>query len=245
MPSFYQFTFAFLALGTILLCLGSSQPVYTDPDAPARLSLELADLPREQRFSQWHSELHRYETNHKRFTDLGRGFIALGIGVALANAVTSLYRHFEGRSRTVFFAIAWIALWALKIPFLTRYYTLRLERFDFPTWGDSIAIPISTETVFSVVCCVLTGGLAAVLMIHRSFDSDLILTRPTGTTQGIRAALMALWFTLLFICAASGVWYGNEGSVITCVAAYPLLLAITTAPPDDTPEPPPPNPAVS
>ncbi len=245
MPHFYKFTFAFLTLGALLWCLGSSQPVYTDPEAPARLSLELADLPREEQFRKWHSELQRFETNHKRFTDLGRGFIALGIGVALANAITSLYHHFEGRSRTIFFAIAWIALWALKIPFITRYYTLRQERFDFPTWGDSIAIPISAETATTIACCVLTGGIAALLMKHRSFDSDLILTKPTGTAQGIRAAFMALWFTLLFIDVASGVWYGNEGSVIACVAACPLLFAITTAPPDDPPEPPPPDPAVS
>ncbi len=221
-----------IGLGALLWCIGASQPVYTDPQAPERLSIQLQDHPREQRFREWYEGLHRYETSHKRLTDLGRGLLACGLGLILAAGVGALFQSFHGRSRAVCFAIEWVALWALKIPLSGWYYDVRQDRFDFPIWGDSVAIPVISETITWIVGCIVTGILAALLMIGHHFEDSFSIRRPTGIIRWLRVVLLSLWLGAMMLCIASGVWDGDEGMVISCLGAMPLLRALISAAPN-------------
>ncbi|MEO6052386.1 MAG: hypothetical protein ABIP97_00080, partial [Chthoniobacterales bacterium] len=64
---------ALIAIGTGAGLIGFSLciPVYTDAEAPFRLSQELQSLPRELRFKEWDKQLPRYETAHKKLFDWG------------------------------------------------------------------------------------------------------------------------------------------------------------------------------
>jgi len=73
-----------LCCGVALVIASLSMPVYTDPEAPSRISMALSEAPREVRFKEWYLQLKAFETPHKSISDLGRGVIASGIGLWLA-----------------------------------------------------------------------------------------------------------------------------------------------------------------
>lgn len=237
MPSLNKVILLVLCLGGLFWVMGAAQPVYTDAEAPGRLSFQLSDLPREQRFSQWHEELRHYETSHKWMSDFGRGLIAFGLGLGLAASLRSMLRNTGGRARVALFTGAWIGLWAARMPFTFWYYTLRQQRFDYPVWGDSIAIPVLSENLSSAAGCVLLGILAALLMIRHSIDSSFTIRKPSGFVGWLRAGILWLWAAVLLLCIVGGTWDGNEGLVVCCLGASPLLLALITAVPTaKTPE---------
>jgi len=217
--------------GGVILGIGARLPVYSDPGAPGRLSYELENLPREQRFREWYAGLEKYETSHKRLTDLGRGLIACSLGIALALGIASTYKRLQGRSRLIFFIVLWIGLWAIKVPLTAWYYGLRARRFDYPVWGDSIAIPVMSESLAWVVGCVVTGLMAWILMYFRRFRSSLSPQRPRGFPSWCRSTFLGLWLALMLYSIAIGIWEGNEGMVIPCFGAAPLLLAMLAADP--------------
>lgn len=230
-----RFTVIFIStiftIGAILWLVGISMPIYTDPRAPERLSHDLQDRPRDDRFQEWYSGLRSVETPHKILTDKGRGLMALALGVILAVSITSFYQRYSGLFRIAFVITAWLSLWALKIPFSAWYYWLRQKRFDYPSWGDSIAIPIMSDTVTWIVGAVISSLALFALMVRYQFGTTLRPIRPIGAWAWIRAVLLGGWLLLILVCAASGIWDGDEGMVISCLGAIPLLLAVLAARP--------------
>ncbi len=220
---------AILITGIILWIVGFWMPVYTDMEAPFRISNELQDSPREVRFKEWHLRLAAYETPHKRLTDLGRGLIAFGLGSILAWGIETIYRRLNHKTRLPFFVVAWLALWAIQIPLSVWYYTIRQHRFDYPVWGDSIAIPIASGAVGSMVGALLSILLILVLMFRRNLPSTLELTFPSGILNRIRFVLIGFWIAALGLGTLGGVWNGDEGMVISCRAAIPLLFIVLVA----------------
>ncbi len=218
-------------IGAVLWSIGASQPVYTDSRAPARLSQALQDRPRDVRFREWYAQLKTYETPHKRLTDLGRGLITLGIGGIACFIMLSLWHGFQGRSRYPLFCVFWLALWAVKVPFSFWYYDLRQERFDYPVWGDSIAIPAGSEAFAWVLGGIISLPVAMLMMTGRVLTPVFRFYRPIGFIAWARLTLLSLWFLLLLFCIGSGIMDGDEGMVFSCVAAMPLLLFITVAEP--------------
>lgn len=222
---------AIFMTGAVLWYIGASKPVYTDPNAPERLSRELQNKPRDERFREWHQELSRYETPHKKLTDMGRGIMALAAGLFLAMVATSLYGHFTGRERITFFIIAWLGLWALKVPFSMWYYQVRAKRFDYPVWGDSTAIGVASDAMAWVVLAIVSSFCLLLLMIRRRLPSKVRLVMPVGWWGWTRAVLLGLWILLLLYCIRTGMLDGDEGMVISCLGALPLLVAVLGAVP--------------
>jgi hypothetical protein len=87
------------------------------------------------------------------------------------------------------------------------------------------------ETIEWITGCVLSGVAAALLMIGHSFDREMIARRPSGILPWGRVTLLWLWEGVLVVCIASAVWDGNEGMVISCLGACPLVYALITASP--------------
>ena len=220
---------AALILGVVLWCIGASMPIYTDPQAPERLSLELKDHPREVRFGEWYSGLKRVETQHKQLTDVGRGLMAFALGMVLCVGIASFYQHYSGASQITFVVISWLAVWALKIPFSGWYYGLRQKRFDFPVWGDSIAIPVMSETFTWIVGAVVSGLALLSLMYRHRFSASLRPSMPIGVWAWTRCLALGVWLLLILFCVVSGIWDGDEGMVISCLGAIPLILAVLSA----------------
>lgn len=222
--------FFFLA-GAIFFLKGSALPVYTDAAAPGRLSLELADKPREVRFGEWYRSLATFETAHKKWTDLGRGLMAFGVGVVIAGWLFRFCLHNQGRRWVVGFVIAWLGLWAVRVPLTYRYYMIRQSRFDYPSWGDSIAIPMISEGVAWVFGAFVSMIVLRILMIRHEWEASLRYHRPQGIAGWFRGGFLVLWLILLVLCVVSGIPDGDEGMVIACMGAVPLLLAVLFARP--------------
>ncbi len=221
-----KITLCFIALlciiGGTLIAYAKTLPVYTDEDAPSKLSRELQQLPREERFSEWYSQLSTFETPHKRLSDFGRGLLATGLGLTSVMA----WFHFYGRmpwlrKKWIVFAV-WIGVWGIKIPLTWWYYIVRQNRFDFPVWGDSTAIPIFQETFAWILGAIASSILLMLLSIRHQLPNSLGFHKPSSALEWLRVAFLALWFLATLFCIHSAVIDGDEGMAFSS----PLFASI-------------------
>ncbi|MGJ8698095.1 MAG: hypothetical protein ACSHYF_17380 [Verrucomicrobiaceae bacterium] len=219
-----------LLCGLAVFFSGNSLPVYTDSKAPEELSHKLQDLPREERFSQWYQQLAKHETSHKRLTDLGRGLIALGLGVSIGALFLHWLPKTNGNRVGGWIAAFWTILWVIKFPLTMWYYSVRQSRFDYPVWGDSIAIGVFQDFIAWVIGFIAFSILLAVLMIRHRFAVNVALRSPTGGWGWLRAIGLWLWMALLVACILPAIGDGDEGMVISCTAAIPVILLALSAP---------------
>jgi len=217
-----------IVAGALMIDRGKSYPVYRDPDAPGRLSIELADKPRDERFQLFYDRLPKFETPHKRLTDQGRGWVAAGVGTLLALGVIMIY-HRPRKSRGWLFILCWCGVWAIRLPFASRYYRIRQQRFDYPTWGDSVAIPLLGEIVASIIGCAILGAILSGLMISYDLPDSIRFRKPSGFASWTRQIFLAVWVVLFLQSIVYGISDGDEGTVISGLATLPLLLAVMWA----------------
>ena len=216
-------------IGAGLVLFASSLPVYNDPGAPGRLSGELEALPREERFEEWYSRLQKHETPHKKLADVGRGLLALGFGIGGAVGLWKAYHRYEILRKVVPLLIIWNALWAIRIPLSEWYHMLRQRRSDYPPWGDSIGIPIYSESVAWVLGAIVTTAVLVVLRVRHPLPATIRISKPASLFTWLRAFFIGLWLVLLILCVVSGVLDGDEGMVIGPVVGCVVLLAFLSA----------------
>jgi len=214
---------AILLLGLCALVYGLSLPVYTDDNAPSRLSMKLQDLPRDQRFKAWYSELSAFETYHKVITDTARGVISLGLSVALATCALRLYARKPQIRKIWALLLFWVGLWAIKVPFTFWYFSLRAQRFDYPSWGDSIAIPIFSSVATWGVGCALTTAILLLLLYGRRLSASIDWSPPRSLWSWIRTLGIGFWILILLLLVVSSIPDGDEGMIISCGLAIPVL----------------------
>lgn len=219
----------FILSGAGLVLYAMSLPVYTDAAAPERLSSELETKPRETRFKDWYSRLHDFETPHKKLSDFGRGLCAVGVGLLLAKVVWGLYHRSKSMRSLWAIFLLWLALWAVRIPFSMWYHELRQMRFDYPVWGDSIAIPVMYESLTWIAGALISSLVLAVLLIRHPLPVSISAVRPDSACSWIRAVFLVCWIQILGFCVVSGIPDGDEGMVITSIVASVILLAFLSA----------------
>lgn len=215
--------------GAALIVSAVRLPVYTDANAPERLSRELETRPRETRFKEWYSRLPAYETAHKKLSDCGRGLVAAGAGLLLAVGIWTLYHRFSWMRTGWAVFIVWILLWVARIPFTAWYYGLRQQRFDYPVWGDSIAIPVVSESITWIAGAVISSLVLAALLYRHPLPRAIRIARPHSVLGWIRAVVIGCWIAILGLCVATGIPDGDEGIVLTATAASVILLAFLSA----------------
>jgi hypothetical protein len=221
----------FLALGGGLIAYSASIPVYTDPDAPDRISNQLAEIsPDSLRFKEWFSRLSAFETPHKKLSDLGRGLFAEGVGALLALYFGSLYVQVRNvRTLTAIF-VFWLLIWIARLPLSVWYYWIRESRFDYPVWGDSIAIPIISEWSVWLMGAVVSSALLALLLIRHPLPPKIHILVPFSFHGWIRFIILSSWLILLAIGVVEGIPNGDEGMVLSCTLASVVLLIFLSAP---------------
>ena len=219
-----------LLSGLTVFFSGGSLPVYTDPKAPEELSHKLEDLPRNERFTQWYQQLAEVETSHKRQTDLGRGLVALGLGISIGALFLHWLPKTNGKRVGIRIAVFWTILWGVKFPLTMWYYSVRQSRFDYPVWGDSIAIGVFQDCIAWVVGFIAFSILLAVLMRRYRFPVSVALRSPTGGWGWLRTIGLWLWMAILTACILPAIGDGDEGMVLSCTAAVPVILLALSAP---------------
>ncbi len=220
-----------LGIGAGLYLYGQSFPVYTDMNGPNELARVLDDAPGESRTQKWYEELAKIETPHKRCTDLGRGLMALAAGLGLAWRLTWKYERKRQDEKWVYLQRAWFGLWLLRVPLIVTYYVLRQGRHDYPWWADTIVIGIFSDWSSMAVGWAMSWVLLCGLLAGYSLPEKIRWRRPVGLWGHGRYALVALWLVVLLGLVFWGVMDGDEGLVIACTGAVPVLLAFLAASP--------------
>jgi hypothetical protein len=238
-------------IAAILLIVGGggcivyaeSFPVYSDEHAPSRIADELESLSRDTRFKEWYSRLRSFETPHKRFSDVGRGLCAAGVGLLASTRLWTLYHRWpRTRSVTVLLAL-WSALWLMRIPFTFWYYSLRQQRSDYPWWGDTIVIRIASESFSWVIGAVVSSVILRLFLIGYRLPATIRLVRPVSPYGWFRTVFIGCWLAILGEGAFWGVFDGDEGTVLTSTIASVILLVFLSALLSDRrPRDPPPDP---
>ena len=208
---------------------GESLPVYTDPGTPGRLSLELQEKTRDVRFREWYDQLKSFETPHKKLSDLGRGLVALGVGSLLALGLWRFYERMKPERRAIFFLITWCGIWAIRIPSSYWYYMLRQRRFDYPSWGDSVAIPIFSDIFAWMIDCVVLGVILILLMVRHRLPETIQWRKPKGWLAWVRYLFLTTWILFFLLALIEGVSDGDEGMVISNSTTLPLILVVLWA----------------
>ena len=215
-----------------------SFPVYLHPRDPGRLSRELAPshsrvakrISRETQFNEWYSRLALMETPHKRWADLGRGLCAAGVGLLGAIFVWKAYHGAPWmRSEGAIYAL-WMGLWLVQIPLIAWYYQLRQARFDFPVWGDDVAIPILSRSIACILGGFLSSFILGLFLHRRKLPSFVRIVRPMSAVDWVRAVFLALWIVVLAARVFSGIPDGQMGPVFVCTIASVVLLIVLSAP---------------
>jgi hypothetical protein len=219
----------FMMLGGGAVLHSTRFPVYTDPKAPGRLSIELESLPRETRFKEWYTRLRAYETPHKRIADTGRGVLSAGIGLFAAAGLWSLYHRWPPTRTFRVLVLIWSLLWLVRIPLSFWYHSVRSARFDYPTWGDSIAIGIFSESFTWIVGAALSSLVLGLLLIRYPLPPNIRIRRPRSVHGWLRAIFLASWLVILGVCVIEGISDGNEGMVFTGIVASVILMAFSSA----------------
>jgi hypothetical protein len=219
-----------LLSGLAVFFSGNSLPVYTDPKAPEELSHKLEDLQRDERFAQWYQQLAQVETSHKRQTDLGRGMLALGLGISIGALFLHWLPKTNGQRVGIWIAVFWTMLWGIKFPLTMWYYSVRQSRFDYPVWGDSIAIGVFQDCSAWMVGFIAFSILLAVLMMRHRFPVIIALRSPSGGWGWLRTIGLWLWMALLAACILPAIGDGDEGMALSCTAAIPVILLALSAP---------------
>ena len=218
-----------LVAGIVLVGMSAGYSVYTDQDAPGRLSMALKDLPRETRFKEWNRQLNAFETPYKRLNDSGWGLIAAAAGLLLAAALWKVW-HRTPQIRTMgIVMLIWFSLWLIRIPLVFRFYLKRQERFDYPVWGDSIGIPVYTDSFGIVVLAVLSAVVLGLLRINHPLPHAIKWHRPATAWSWFRAMILSLWLLMLAYGIVFGIWAGDEGAVLCSLPAAVILLAFFAA----------------
>ena len=213
-----------LLVGIAIFLSGHSLPIYIDSASPEDLSQKLKDLPRDERFNEWYERRSEIETAHKNQTDLGRALIALGMGICMSSLFLRFISSRSGKVANLSIWIYWTLLWAVKFPLSMWYYSVRQARFDYPVWGDSIGIGLFQDFFAWILGFIVFSVLLAVVMIRYSLASRIALRKPTGVWQWIRTVLLSLWLVLLLVCIFPALIDGDEGMVLSCTGAIPIIL---------------------
>lgn len=133
-------------------------------------------------------------------------------------------------ARTKSFIItAWILLWGIKYPFSLYFYFLRMVRYDYPPWADSIMIPIFSEWVTWTLGCMLTTVILFFLLYGRRFADSCLWVKPNTIWNWTRAVFILLWITLLGLLLVVSINSGDEGMIVSCGLAIPLLWFVLLA----------------
>ena len=221
--------------GASLLIYSTRWPIYTDQNAPERLSIQLNPKGNlkagesDARYKEWFSKLRTYETPRKRLSDLGRGVCASGFGLLIASGVWVIYHRSAWMRTTKAIFILWLILWAVRFPLTIWYYGLREQRFDYPIWADSIAIAIFKDWVAWAIGVAITSLVLAVLLKGYKFSDRIHLLRPKSVLGWFRATLLVLWIASLAGSLIYDLPDGDEGAVLTSIIASVVLLAFLSA----------------
>lgn len=222
-----------MAAGMALLFIAVCIPVYTEDGFPQRLADQLSKDSSDQT-AEWYAKVHAHETPHKSLSDLGRGLLSLGISLWLARQGLKGYDRLPIKYRKITFLVVWMSLWAFRLPASGWYYSLRQDRWEYPIWADTIAIPIASESITWVVGALATAPLIWLFLFRRELPSQLTWppTLPVGFSDWLRHLFLGLWMLLLVVLIVVGVPDGDEGAVIACGLALPMLYAVAQAPAD-------------
>lgn len=199
-------------------------PVYFDATAANRLSIQVEKLPEDQRFAEWFGRLRKYETSHKGYYDLGTGIAGLGLALAAASAFGKAYQVKPWiRSKRVIFTF-WVGLWLIRIPLYFWYYGIKMIRGDYPSWGDSVAIPLLGCTLESVAGAVVTTPILGYLFREAGMPASNSVPQLDMEADFQRTLGCSIWVVILVCFIARAIPRADLASIIPPVLAINVLL---------------------
>ena len=76
---------------------------------------------------------------------------------------------------------------------------------------------------------IVLSPMIAILMIGHHFPKSVSLSKPVGIWGWFRMVTLWLWILLLMACILPAITDGDEGMVLSCTAAIPVIILALSA----------------
>ena len=172
-------------IGLSLWCYSLHLRYYTSDKKRDALDMNafknLADSERAK--ETYYREIEKIRTNKATLEDIGSG-IAICFGTLIVlSFVFKINRIFDvlrlrSPGKTAIFILA-ITFFLARIPATIWYYTRRAIRGDYPSWADSIAIPIYEETLATFVALFLLILFLIITTFRKEYPT-MIFVKPVA-----------------------------------------------------------------
>ena len=215
-----------LLLGLGLWAYSLTLPYYNDEEAAKNLSFIASDINMRSIDKQYH--LHKQEyyqkeaelrTNKLFFADFGTGLAVASGTIFLFLLLTKTKRFSDFKNLKSFnnkkiIFISSNIVWLLLIPGTFLYYTLRLRRGDYPSFADSIAIPIMEQTTVYLFLLIPLNIFLFLTTITTNLPTNLFIIADKYSKPTILWEIFwGFWLLINLLCFVDFVRIGDHFSI--------------------------------
>jgi hypothetical protein len=215
----YPLTALVFVLGAGMFAYSFTLPYYTDENKLPSGSDVISNVISKQEYYKREAEL---RTNKLRFMDTGSGLAVAAATLLLFLALSRIksrsdLRRLKTPGRASLYVLSNLA-WLLVIPANIHYYNFTAMRGDYPSFADSIAIPIFQTSVVVIALIIPLNLLILLTTIKSNFPAKLLSKFSRYSTASIFWEIF--WGCLLLLSVSDFVTVVVNGKFL----AIPLYM---------------------
>jgi hypothetical protein len=218
-----------LFVGIVLLIYSLTMSKYTDQES----YYQLCDGYMSNTISKeyFYQQVENISTNKMFIMDIGNGLITFSLFCLILSYYFKIRKWYDclrtkAMTKVQILLLANIA-WMMMIPGTYIYYYFRVLREDYPSFADTINIPIMIQTIF-LVLCIMPINLFILLTVWKSNLSTRILVFPKHCTFVTIAweVVFSIILLLNIFCLILFIIDGDHISIIVSLCFLYILLSM-------------------
>jgi uncharacterized membrane protein YccF (DUF307 family) len=171
-------------IGLGLIIYSTTLPYYSDPTIKDQLDIKdrvdkflPTGTPNDLWKKMFYEKRDELQTNKKYIMDLGSGLAIASLTILIflfVNKVKTLkkLKNLRTIKKSTVFILSNVA-WLILIPGTFWYYSFRLGRDDYPSWADSIGIPIYQDLFVGAILILLLNIFIWLTSVKSNLPSKL------------------------------------------------------------------------
>ena len=146
-------------IGIALIAWGATYPFYTDIDAAMELRRNACDA--NGVIKGWYESMARFDTPRHEFMQAG---LALALIAVTISVLSSVFGKKAPATKPAFFGLGYLGLFMAWLGYGISLY-IDMRRGVFPHCADTIAIPLTAQTMVSAILALLCTLVGLTLLI--------------------------------------------------------------------------------
>lgn len=216
-----------LSIGLCLLLFSLCMPYFTDQQKANSLWQNSANISKDEYYKQEA----RLRTNKVTLMDIGTGLVVFSATILLFLKKQKAYnwsdiRRLRSASSPEIFLFANVAC-LLYIIGTIWYYSFRDLRHDYPPMADTIAIPMSSQIVVSIIMIVPINAFLLFATLKSNLPSSIFVKVARPNIASILWEVLFSFLLLLnFLLLLAFVLDGDHFSIVVALVFTYVLLSL-------------------